>query len=186
MAMRGKGAEGAARVQEGFAIVASHGGRVAHSAYCVMLADARLAAGDAAGARDAADLGLTVGLECNERVYEAELVRLRGEALLALGDRAGGEAELERAVEAARARDGTMLLLRALASLARAQLARGDEGAAVPVALELSEVLARLEGGADLPDVREARSLLAALLPDAPPPAAPFPDGPSRLLEASP
>jgi len=64
---------------------------------------------------EALQLSRTTG----ERFCEAEILRLRGDVLVALGDHAASENEYRSAVELARAQGARMLELRALTSWAR-------------------------------------------------------------------
>ena len=84
-----------------------------------LLADALHRAGRPAEAVRAADQGLAACVERGERVCEAELHRLRGEALAAAGphQRADAEASLRRAVAVAEGQGATLFLRRAAASL---------------------------------------------------------------------
>ncbi len=84
-----------------------------------LLADALLRADRPAEAVRAADQGLAACLERGERVCEAELHRLRGEALAAIGPHhtADAEASLRRAIAVAESQGATLFLRRATASL---------------------------------------------------------------------
>ena len=57
--------------------------------------------------------------ESGERIWEAELHRLRGEVLLALGDESGAETSLQAAIETARSQQAKSWELRAATSLCR-------------------------------------------------------------------
>ena len=95
--------------------------------------------------------------QTGERLFEAELHRLRGEALRTTGD-PGAEAAFLRARDVARRQSARSLELRAAASLAR--LYRDTRRAAKGRSL-LAETLAGFTEGFDTPDLREARALLA-------------------------
>jgi DNA-binding SARP family transcriptional activator/class 3 adenylate cyclase len=103
----------------------------------------------------------TSGLEdmgrTGERFFEPELLRAKGDLLLAT-DKAQAEALLRRALETARAQGALSLELRAATSLARLLLedARAEEAHRV-----LSPVLGRFEEGHDIRDLIEARETLA-------------------------
>ncbi len=98
----------------------------------------------------------------DERYYEAEIHRLRGELLLALEppDGVGAEQALQRAVELAHSQDARLLELRAAVSLGRLwrDTQRADQA---------REILEPLYGwfteGLDTTDLRSAAALLAEL-----------------------
>lgn len=93
----------------------------------------------------------------DERWWEAELHRLRGELMLAAGGRlAQAQSSLQRAYTVAKQRDGLALQLRAALSLARHAV--GDPEAARK---RLRETMARFAGRGDCRDLREAAALLA-------------------------
>ncbi|MDB5076318.1 MAG: repeat:Bacterial transcriptional activator domain:Tetratricopeptide 4, partial [Chloroflexi bacterium] len=97
----------------------------------------------------------------NERWWDSELYRLRGELLLAQGARErDAEAALVRAIEVARAQQAKSLELRAATSLARLRVSqhRADDGR-----LLLADLCAWFTEGLDTPDVQAAQSLLASL-----------------------
>ena len=95
-----------------------------------------------------------------ERYWEAEIHRLRGELLLAGGEPRGAEDSYRRALDVARGQGAHALELRAAISLARLWRAdgRGDEA---------RELLVRVYGwfteGWDTPDLLAAAELLEQL-----------------------
>jgi predicted ATPase/DNA-binding SARP family transcriptional activator len=94
----------------------------------------------------------------NERWWDAELLRQRGEFLMLRGaDVADGEAVFLRAIEIARAQQAKSLELRATMSLARLWIAhqRGDEARQ-----RLGEIYTWFTEGFETPDLRAARRLL--------------------------
>lgn len=96
-----------------------------------------------------------------ERYYEAELLRLRGELLLAESEtEAEAEAALRRALAVAVEDGARFLQLRAATSLFRwlRRMQRADEARRV-----LREACAALPDDADTPDRREARALLESM-----------------------
>jgi class 3 adenylate cyclase/tetratricopeptide (TPR) repeat protein len=98
----------------------------------------------------------------NERCLESELLRLKGEALLASagGDPAEAEACLLRAAEVARRQRARSRQLRAAVSLARLWRRQGRSGEARQA---LDEALAGLTEGLGTADLVEARALLEEL-----------------------
>jgi DNA-binding SARP family transcriptional activator/predicted ATPase len=97
----------------------------------------------------------------NERWWDAELHRLRGEFLLLCGaDTSDGEAAMLRAIEIARSQQARSLELRATMSLARLWIAqnRGDDARR-----RLGDVYSWFTEGFETPDLQAARLLLAQL-----------------------
>jgi predicted ATPase len=97
----------------------------------------------------------------NERWWDAELHRLRGELLLMHGaDASDVEAAILRAIEIARSQRARSLELRATMSLARLWIAqnRSDDARR-----QLSDLYAWFTEGFETPDLQAARLLLAHL-----------------------
>lgn len=108
---------------------------------------------------------LALARQTGEGLYEAELHRLRGEALLRDAQAPAAAHALaadafRQALELARRQDAKSLELRAALSLARLAPVH-DQPAAVRQ--PLAEVFARFSEGWDTPDLREAKNMLAAL-----------------------
>jgi len=97
----------------------------------------------------------------NERWWDAELHRLRGELLLMHGaDAPDVETALFRAVEIARTQQAKSLELRATMSLARLWIAQNRLADARG---RLEDIYAWFTEGFDTPDLQAARLLLAQL-----------------------
>ena len=98
--------------------------------------------------------------QTQERLFEAELHRLRGEVLLGLGMTGDGEAALLRALAVARQQDARMWELRAATSLARLWDRQGRR-------TEARDLLAPAHGwfteGFDTSDLKDAKAMLDAL-----------------------
>jgi tetratricopeptide (TPR) repeat protein len=97
----------------------------------------------------------------NERWWDAELHRLRGELLRVAGaDAREVEAAIQQAIEIARSQQARSLELRATMSLARWRIAqqRSEEAKA-----QLSELYGWFTEGFETPDLQAARLLLASL-----------------------
>jgi predicted ATPase/DNA-binding SARP family transcriptional activator len=107
------------------------------------------------------DEALAVSRANDERWWDAELIRLRGELLHARGVDDEVEAALARALEIARAQEAKSLELRATMSLARVWQAHGQTDEARRL---LGDVYGWFAEGFDTPDLRRARSLLARLV----------------------
>jgi predicted ATPase len=104
--------------------------------------------------------------ETDERYYEAEAHRLKGELLLRQGlpgAAAAAEASFRKSLEVARSQQAKTWELRAATNLARlwSSQGRSPEGKKV-----LSEVYDWFAEGFDTPDLRDARALLDELSVD--------------------
>lgn len=100
----------------------------------------------------------------DDRWFEAELHRIRGEAFLAAGDRAAAAAALREAVLVARSQGATLWELRAALRLAPLLADRKARREACDL---LAEVIGRMPAGSGAAEVREAEELLDALRPSA-------------------
>ncbi|HVK74533.1 MAG TPA: AAA family ATPase [Kofleriaceae bacterium] len=132
----------------------------AHSLMCSLLADAYLLFGRPAEALDVARECIAWIAAGSERVLLADLQRLEGEALRALGDVAGARVAFARALATADRMGAGSLGLRTAVAWAALEEAAGDpvEARAVLVA-----ALAHMREGADTVDQRQAQALLARL-----------------------
>lgn len=130
--------------------------------YYALLAEAMAAHGDCAAALTALTEGEQWVQRNDERLYAAELRRIRGEVLLRRSppDPAGAERSFEQALEIARDQQARSWELRAAISLARMWLQhnRIDESRSL-----LEPVLAGFTEGFDTADLRDARDLLGRL-----------------------
>jgi predicted ATPase len=118
------------------------------------------------------DTALVFVRDSGEQFYEAELLRLKGEFLLAAHDGAHGadgggnallsaaEASLRRAIDVARRQNARSWELRSVLSLGRFLQAQGRAGEARPL---LAEIYGRFTEGFETPDLQEARAMLTAL-----------------------
>jgi predicted ATPase len=95
-----------------------------------------------------------------ERLFEAELHRLRGELLLSLGNVGDAEAALKGALRVARDQEAHMWELRAAMSLARL---RRDQGRRAEARDLLAPVYGWFTEGFDTPDLKYAKALLDEL-----------------------
>jgi predicted ATPase len=98
--------------------------------------------------------------ETEERVFEAELHRLRGELLVQLGRAPEAENEFHRSIAIAREQQAKMWELRAAVSLAR--LCR-DQGRRAEGRKLLASIYGWFTEGFDAPDLQEAKALLDEL-----------------------
>jgi class 3 adenylate cyclase/tetratricopeptide (TPR) repeat protein len=106
------------------------------------------------------DEAILTAEQTQERVFEAELHRLRGELLVQLNNKREAAAALKRALTVARRQQARMWELRAATSLAR--LWR-DQGKLAQARDLLAPIYGWFTEGFDTPDLREAKALLEAL-----------------------
>jgi predicted ATPase len=107
------------------------------------------------------DEALAVARAHNERGWDAELHRLRGDLLLAHGaDTSDAEAAIFRAIEIARSQQARSLELRATMSLARLWITQNRTDDAKR---RLEDVYAWFTEGFETPDLQAAHHLLAQL-----------------------
>ena len=96
----------------------------------------------------------------DERFYEAELQRLRGEVLNAVGDGAAAEQNYHQALATAKRQSAKTLELRAATSLARLWCDQGKRDEARDL---LAPVYGWFTEGFDTLDLKEAKTLLDEL-----------------------
>jgi predicted ATPase len=106
------------------------------------------------------DEGILAVERTEERLFEAELHRRRGDLLAAMGRAEEAAAALDRALTVARAHAARLWELRAATSLTRLWAAHGRCTAARNI---LAPAHAWFTEGRDGPDLREAQALLAKL-----------------------
>jgi predicted ATPase len=154
--------EGVARMQQGLETLDRLGAQVGRTGLLVLLAEACEATGQRPASRRALDLAQAQAEHSGERLYAAEILRLRGELLLA--DSGVKRAEPERlfraALDLARAQGAHAWELRAATSLARLWERRGDVQAARDL---LMPVCDWFRDRGDSGDLRTARGVLATL-----------------------
>ena len=124
-------------------------------------ADAQLASGNP----EAALASVVSGLEAVEKSggapLEAELYRLRGEALLAgAGTVSEAETAIEQGIDVARRQNAKSWELRGTMSLARLRRQQGRQQEAVAL---LAPILGWFEEGFDTADLKQAKALLDKL-----------------------
>ena len=128
----------------------------------MLIAEAELRRGDSDAALRAVEEALAGGVARGERLSEAELYRLKGEALLArpAPDAPEAEACFQRALTIARVQDATGWELRAALSLARLWRSQGRGSDARQL---VAESAAWFTEGHDTTDLRAAGELLGQL-----------------------
>ena len=109
---------------------------------------------------DLLDQAIQTVEQTSERVFEAELYRLRGDLLLSLGNERDAEVNLERALAVARGQQARLWELRAAASLARLFRDQGQRRHACDL---LAPIYGWFTEGFDTPDLKQAKVLLDEL-----------------------
>ncbi len=127
-----------------------------------LAADAYLISGNTADGLKIVEDGLAVAARTGERFWNPELLRLRGELLIAqdpTGAAIAAEHAFREAIEDARSQGAILLTVRAAASLGRSLERTGRGGEVCNLILELSRNLQHRTG----PDADEANALLSEL-----------------------
>jgi predicted ATPase len=162
-AQTGRAVEGIAEIHRGLAAFEAQGFVLTRSQWLALLAEGYALAGRTEEGLGAIAEALEHVERTDERYYEAELHRLKGELLLQRGG-AGAEAEAEacfqKGIEVARRQEARSWELRATMSLCRLWRSQGK-------IKEAREALAAIYGwfseGFDTPDLQGAKALLEEL-----------------------
>jgi predicted ATPase len=155
------GAAHIARLRDSIAAFTATGAHLRLPYYLSLLARVCGKAGRGEEGLMVLDEALAAAHTRNERWWDAELHRLRGELLREYGaSERDAEAALLQAIETARAQQARSLELRAATSLARLRISqqRADEGLRL-----LADLRGWFTEELDTPDVRAAQLLLAQL-----------------------
>jgi predicted ATPase len=167
LAMLGRVQEGMTQMREGMAAHQSAGVRLNLSGRLGSLAEAQAKAGQPEEGLSTLGEALALVEQTDERYWEAELHRLRGELLLMQGDEAEAEASFhqaescfQHAMEVARRQQAKSWELRATTSLARLWQKQGRMDEACQM---LAEIYGWFTEGFDTPDLEEAKALLEEL-----------------------
>jgi predicted ATPase len=161
LANRGHLEEGIAEMRRAFAALGATG-FAARPRWFVLLAEAcARSEGPAVGLEVLAD-GTALTERTTERMYEAELYRVKGELLLMQDAANRPEAEhcFRTAIEVARRQAGKSLELRATVSLARLLASQGRR---VDARTMLAEIYNWFTEGFDTADLKDAKALLDEL-----------------------
>jgi tetratricopeptide (TPR) repeat protein len=127
LSARGDRMEGIKLIDEGYnKWLAGSGGRMCHSMYCLMLAEAYGDDGDIDNGLQVLEKGLTEGQLYGELCYETELYRKKAELLLKQGDLAGADSNLRKAIEVADNKGANLFQLKATISLGRLLAEKGE------------------------------------------------------------
>lgn len=149
----------AEQIRQGLAAWRSTGAELMRPHFLALLAEACPPTGRGDPGLDILDDALALAESTGERMYEAEVCRMRGERLLrAGGDVKAAEACFEQSIAIARRQAALSLELRAATSLARLHRDRAGQVQPQDVILPVYE---RFEEGFDTLDLRDARDLVA-------------------------
>jgi predicted ATPase len=162
MAEQGCNQEGIAQIQEGLAASRATGSELSRPYFLCLLAEACTKSSRLDDALSALTEARAAADEHEDRHYEAEIHRLKGELLLKQGVANAEEARscFQRAIEVARKQSAKSLELRATTSLARLLDKQGRRGEARTM---LAEIYSWFTEGFDTADLKEAKALLDEL-----------------------
>ena len=160
LVLKGKIKESTELIQKGLAGMRSEEIAIYFSGTFAALVEGLLKRGLLDDARTTLDEAFEFVDETDERYWEAELFRLKGELLFKDGEISGAEACLLRAIEITRKQSAKSLELRAAMSLSRIWAKQG-KGAKARKLLE--EIYIWFTEGFDTPDLIKAKALLEEL-----------------------
>src|SRR5262249_39648762 len=150
-----------AEIMHGLALAAETGSQTGAPGFMLLLAGAQQAAGQLAAAQTTVATGLAVAAQTGQPGWDADLHRVDGELLLALGGAADeAAAHYTRALDIARGYGARSYELRAATSLAHLWQQQGNRVEARDL---LGPVYAGFTEGFDTRDLQEAKTLLAEL-----------------------
>src|SRR5215831_9607443 len=160
--MRGQWEQGIVQIQQGLVAQQTVGAQIARPHFLAMLTEAHAAAGQAEAGLDVLAEALALVDRTEERYWEAELCRLKGELLLQqiVPDAPQAEACFQQALAIARRQQAKSWELRTAISLARLWQQQGKRAGAHQL---LAELYGWFTEGFDTPDLQEAKALLEAL-----------------------
>jgi adenylate cyclase len=159
MAQSANGNAAIEQIEQGLAELAATGTEVGAPGALLLLAEAQRSAGRDADALGSIQLGLEIATGKHQHSWEAELLRLQGEALGAQRA-AEAEASLRRALDVARRQQARSLELRAAMGLGRLLNGQGRKADAHHL---LAPILQCFTEGFETQDVRDAQALLKDL-----------------------
>jgi DNA-binding SARP family transcriptional activator/predicted ATPase len=158
LVLQGKIKESTDLIQKGIAGMRTEGIAIYFSGTFATLAEKQLELGLLDDARASLDEAFAFVDETDERYWESELFRLKGELLCIDGEVSGAEACLNKAIEIARQQRAKSLELRAVMSLSRVW--KEKQGKRAKAHQMLSEIYSWFTEGFDTPDLMEAKALL--------------------------
>ena len=159
---RGEEQTGIARMQDGWALFEANWGRWSRSYYLAFLAEGYGKVGQIAEGLSALSEALVHVEATQERAYEAELYRVKGDLVLQQSQENSAEAEtcFRKAIEVAQKQEAKSWELRAATSLARLWQSQGKKAEAREV---LAPVYNWFTEGFDTADLKDAKTLLDEL-----------------------
>ena len=157
-----QGQEGLAQIQQGLAAWRATGAEGVRPYYLALQAEAAAQVGQPEAALTLLAEALAVANDKEERRWEAELYRLKGEVLLTLSANKYAEAEtcFRQALDIARGQQAKSLELRAAMSLSRLWQQQGKQAEARAL---LAPIYSWFTEGFDTLDLQEAKTLLEEL-----------------------
>jgi predicted ATPase len=162
MVEQGRNEDGIAQIQEGLAISRATGSQLRRPYFLALLAEAYMETGRFDDGLSALTEALAAAEEHENRYYEAEMHRLKGDLLLKQDDSNAAEAQgyFRRAIEIAREQSAKSWELRTTTSFARllAKQGRRDEARSM-----LTEIYSWFTEGFDTADLKDAKALLDEL-----------------------
>jgi predicted ATPase len=147
-------------MRSAFAAVESNGARNRRTLYLGHLASAQAALGDPKTGLALIDEAVEAAEMTDERFFESELYRLRGELLFAVGRRVEAEGALQRALIIARQQQARWWELRAAKTLAKHWHEEGKDLEAYSL---LQPAYSWFVEGLDTQDLKDAKALLDEL-----------------------
>ena len=164
MAEQGAHSDGLAELQAGLEAIEKTGAELARPYYLGLLAEAYGRAQQYREGTRTIEQALVIARKNNDRCYEAELWRIKGDLALQQRSKKRGRSEghdyFQQAMTVARKQDARSLELRAALSLARLWQQDNQKKRARTL---LSDVYSGFTEGFETPDLREAARLLAQL-----------------------
>ncbi|MGH7801619.1 MAG: adenylate/guanylate cyclase domain-containing protein [Thermodesulfobacteriota bacterium] len=162
LSKQGQGEEGVSQIVEGLTIHKDTEGELARPYFLALQAEANLEIGQAEEGISAVAEALEIVNKNEERFFEGELHRMKGELLLALSHekQAGAEAGFFRALEVACRQSAKSLELRAVMSLSRLWQKQGKKEEAQKM---LTEIYGWFTEGFETADLKKAKTLLEEL-----------------------
>jgi predicted ATPase/DNA-binding SARP family transcriptional activator len=160
LAKLGKVHEGIEQLRHGLMALRSIGARICNTQVLEELAESQAMAGQPEEGLATLAEALDLVDETDERYFEAELYRLRGELQLIVGDEVEAEKSLLKAIEVAGRQEAKSWELRAKIDLARLwqKQSRREEAREM-----LTQIYGWFEEGFEEPDLKAARALLEEL-----------------------